>query len=464
MGACGTPGLMAVGKSGPEVVTSEDPRTVELSREEARHLLAAILLDLPAGSEAPRKEEPAFHVERALDAVRVVQMDPVRRVAESHHLSLALRMPGYRPSCLEDAERKARIVEVRAHERSLVPVSDLPLYMPRMRRAAERLRSSETGVSEAVRTVLDRLEREGPLQSRAFVTGAGKRVEGFWDRAGDPRTQATSLALEILWDEGRVTVFREAGTRVYDLPERHWPRDIRKAAQDMDDEEARRGRLLAYLSASGLGDVRDVHVLLDRSPASVRRDTVRWAVESGRALPVTVRGDAEHPRLEGLLLRPESLDAWESHAAPATRARSLEPCLLPPLDNVLWQRGLVARLMDLDYRWEVYVPQARRRVGPYGMPLWNGETLVGQVDAVFDRSERRLTGRVHPGASQGDASVSGARRGGRKDAHILRWAERALRDLARTLGRMEGTRPPEVFALWAGSSDGPKALGRSEGP
>lgn len=400
--------------------------SVEISRGEARALLGSTLR-APAGAEADGFQG-ATGLSSIFSRVRVIQMDPVRRVAESHHISLALRVPGYRPHALEAAERDACVAEVRAHERSLVPIGDLPLYMPRMRLARERLGEEEARVSGTVREVLDRLERDGPLPSRAFAVDPRSRVEGFWDRPGEPRTQAAALALEILWAQGRVTVVRENGTRIYDLPERRWPATVWNAAAWIEPEEARRGRLLAYLGAVGIASARGPRLCLDRSSPAERAAAVDWAVGTGRAVTVRVAEEGNRPPLGGLLVLRERLDELPEGGRDAASRGVRASRLLPPLDNLLWQRDLVRDLLDLAYRWEVYLPASRRAIGPYGMPVWTGDALAGQVDARLDRSTGRLVGRFYP-------TFRARERDRKRD---VRSAERALGDLACRLTRIEG--------------------------
>ena len=43
--------------------------------------------------------------------------------------------------------------------------------------------------------------------------------------------------------------------------------------------------------------------------------------------------------------------------------------LLPPLDNVLWDRERLADLFGFRYSWEIYLPPTKRRYGPYTMPV-----------------------------------------------------------------------------------------------
>ena len=38
---------------------------------------------------------------------------------------------------------------------------------------------------------------------------------------------------------------------------------------------------------------------------------------------------------------------------------------IAPLDNLIWDRGLIKELFDFEYTWEVYTPAAKRRFGYY---------------------------------------------------------------------------------------------------
>jgi uncharacterized protein YcaQ len=88
--------------------------------------------------------------------------------------------------------------------------------------------------------------------------------------------------------------------------------------------------------------------------------------------------------------------------------------LLPPLDNVLWDRERLADLFGFRYSWEIYLPPTKRRYGPYTMPVLEGDRFIGRLDARFDREERvlrvvQLT--LEPGAAVAGSDASGLVRG-----------------------------------------------------
>ncbi len=70
---------------------------------------------------------------------------------------------------------------------------------------------------------------------------------------------------------------------------------------------------------------------------------------------------------------------------PAGRWTDAGATFLAPLDPLAWDRDLLLRLWGFDYRWEVYVPAAKRRWGYYVLPLLYGDRFVGRIEPRIDR-------------------------------------------------------------------------------
>ena len=53
---------------------------------------------------------------------------------------------------------------------------------------------------------------------------------------------------------------------------------------------------------------------------------------------------------------------------------------LAPLDNLLWDRGMVKEIFDFEYKWEAYTPKNQRRYGHYVLPILHGDKFIGRIE------------------------------------------------------------------------------------
>ena len=96
---------------------------------------------------------------------------------------------------------------------------------------------------------------------------------------------------------------------------------------------------------------------------------------------------------------------WEATAGRGRPDRT--PRLLSPFDPLIRDRGRALELFGLDYRFEAFVPAARRRYGYYTMPVLVGDRFVGRLDLVSDRQSGTLRvdrAWAEPGTPRRDAS------------------------------------------------------------
>ncbi|HVX66096.1 MAG TPA: crosslink repair DNA glycosylase YcaQ family protein [Bryobacteraceae bacterium] len=346
-------------------------RESPISVEEARRIaLAAQGFDRARPARAPKLAD----LRRVLRQLGLVQIDCVNVVEQAHYQVPFSRLGPYDRSLLDElVYRKYEYLEQWAHEASIVPVEIWPLLGHRREALRWRGHGCETFLArfpEYPEWVLDQVRKRGPLAAGdlGVPDEAARRIPGSWWGSVPRAVLESHFGLGVL----AVAHRRQNFTRVFDLAERIVPDAHRSAAVERD--HAQRELLRRAARAHGIGTAADLADYY-RMPVGEARPRLAELVEAGELLPVRVAGWRE-----GAFL----------HREARVPARIEAASLLSPFDPVVWYRPRIARLFDFEYRMEVFVPDARRRWGPYVLPFLLGDRLVARVDLKADRSRRRL--------------------------------------------------------------------------
>jgi len=337
----------------------------------------------------PRGGVTRRHLARVFARTGLVQIDSVNVLVRSHYLPLFSRLGPYAATLLERAAYgpDRTLFEYWGHEASLLPLTSQPLLRWRMERARRGI-GTYGRIAQAVteeRAVLDRLRdeivRRGPLTASAFE---GARGTGSWWGWSDVK-----LGLEALFWCGEITTATRKGfERVYDLPERVFPRAILETPTPSEPDAQRE---LVRIAARALGvaaerDLRD-YFRLDLADARAR---VAELVSAGELQPVRVEG----LRNERFLVRGTPIP------------RRVEACaLVSPFDSLVWERTRTAELFGFDFRLEIYTPAHKRVHGYYVLPFLLGDRLVARVDLKHDRQAgvlRAIATHLEQGVRSGD--------------------------------------------------------------
>jgi len=362
-------------------------RRVRLSAAEARRIaLAAQGLH----RERPASAPDARHFRRAMQALKVLQLDFVNVLVPAHYLILWSRLGAY------DRQRFDRFVyrsgdytEQWAHEASIVPSDAWPLlahrraaYEPSKNNPLRKLRGRENYLA----AVLEQVREDGALTSADLPPLPGpKRRPGDWHRS-IPR-----WALEYHFARGDVAVAQRLGNfqRVYDLPERLIPRDYLETS--LDKVSSDREMLSRAAEALGVATLRDLADYFRMSPREAA-PRVEELVEEAVLCRVEVENWGEPGYLANTVQLPRAVEGAS---------------LLSPFDPIVWYRPRAERLFDFHYRIEIYVPASARKWGYYVLPFRLGDRIVARVDLKADRKTGRLlvlAAHEEPGVSTGECA------------------------------------------------------------
>jgi len=313
-------------------------------------------------------------LDEVLARLRSVQFDPLAPVGCNHDLVLQARVPEYKIGDWQDATYKDRVLyDGWDKQACLIPFSGYPsrrIFHQWHRAWFNRIWNDHP---HAVDAVLAELEARGPLLPKEFEFQEHRAEwKGSWFGPN-----LTKQVLRALWHTGRVMTSRRKGLHhIYDLAERVVP-PSHFSAPEMSERESLRELLKDRHEGVGM--------LRPNAPYEV------WSMPTNAA---TRRSVIDDLLAEGVLVSVD-IEGVRVNATPDFLAMVGQPvdgraCVLGPLDNLLWDRKLVAHVFGFDYLWEVYKPEALRKWGYYVLPVLVGDRFVARFDAMCRGGELRI--------------------------------------------------------------------------
>ena len=352
-------------------------KIVSIAASDARTLL----LDAQGLLANPRRQADSSSLQELITQLGFVQIDSINVVERAHHLTLGSRLDGYTPSLLTRLlEDQQALFEHWTHDASAIPLEFYPHWKPRFSRYLQRAKRSSwwqtrLGPDQArtIRHVRRRIEREGPLQSRDFEHDRNGQSGAWWG------WKPQKVALEHLWRSGELAIARRVNfQKVYDLAQRVFP-DAHQQPEPHNREHIQWACSTA-MERLVIATPTEIAAFWNAITAAEARQWCAAAVDTGLLVPVEVQPvDAAARPVAGY-----ALHDWQQRldAAPAPPRRVR---LLCPFDPVIRDRKRLLRLFNFDYRFEAFVPAAKRVFGYYVMPLLENDRVIGRVDPKFHR-------------------------------------------------------------------------------
>lgn len=317
-------------------------------------------------------------VAQALQHLEAVQIDPLCPFERNHHQVLYNRVQGYRPEWLDQVlyqEKKA--FEYYCNALCVLPIEDYAYFRCAMQHQQALVGARvDANMCQAMQQVLQYIQEQGQAATSDF--NSGQKISGWWDN--EPRTKIEKQAIDYLHLTGDLMITQRGynqRNRSYDLPERFVPPTLLE--QEVDHTVWERFAMLKFLRAYGLSQLGLFRFGWYNAPKAAKKRLLLELVEQGEVVPVQVEGvkrtyyclAADLPEL--------------TQAAPLPKSGAA--VILSPLDNLLWDRDRLEDFWDFHYRWEVYVPAAKRQYGYYVVPVLYGEWLVGRIEMRADREQ-----------------------------------------------------------------------------
>lgn len=312
-------------------------------------------------------------LKRAFDRLGFVQADPIRAPARAQDLLLRHRTKNYRAGDLERLYPKLELEEdffivygfmtkslqTLMHPRSEV---DVPAEGPRDWSAARR---------KLAQLVLGFVRERKEVHPREvddhFSHGS---VRNYWGGL----SSATTHLLAVMHYRGMLRIVRrERGIRIY---------AAHKHGSPPTDPVERRARIDRLVEAAV-----NIYAPL---PGKCLADLVRrlrfavpqWRGELKEALQ-RAKQRLAHAHVDGVEWY------WPSQENPKHSPSQNTVRLLTPFDPVVWDRDRFEIFWGWQYRFEAYVPAAKRRLGYYALPLLYGDRVIGWGNLRVEKGQLR---------------------------------------------------------------------------
>ncbi len=306
--------------------------------------------------------------------VGCIQFDPLDIAGKNPELVLQARVADFVPAMLDELLYQDRaLLDGFDKMMAIYPVEDWPYFRRRREAARNELRSQEA-VSAVTANIRAAIEQRGPLSS--IDLEHNQKVDWWWSP-----TSLSRAALESMYLSGELVIHHKVHTRkVYDLAERHISAELLNAPEPHPTDEAyHEWYVLRRLGSVGLLWNRSNQVWLMSVGTAARKKVMERLHEEGKIVDVQVEG-VEYP----FYLRAQELPLLETVlAAPEPTPQA---AFIAPLDNLVWERSMLEALFGFDYRWEVYVPPAKRKYGYYVLPVLYGDRFVGRIEPARQKN------------------------------------------------------------------------------
>ena len=330
---------------------------------------------------------------RAIDKLGFVQADPIRAPARAQDLTLRHRVAGYRAGDLERRYPKLALEEDFFVNYGYLPRRHHGLMHPRTPRAAWT-----PARWKQAHAVLAFVRERGAVHPREVDAHfAHGKVTNWFGGSSNASTQL----LDAMHYRGLLRVARrDGGTRIYAVRE---PQDCAAAATAAPDPATAASRMDALVDVVVRKYAPLPALSLGRLLSYLGGGVPQWTVHRAAAL-VRAKQRLAQVRIEGVeWYWPEDEKPQSARWQPDADVR-----LLTPFDPVVWDRHRFEIFWGWPYRFEAYLPAAKRKLGYYALPLLWRERVIGWGNVgVADGALRSSFGYTSGGAPR-EADFSAA--------------------------------------------------------
>jgi uncharacterized protein YcaQ len=310
-----------------------------------------------------------------------VQFDPIDVCGKNAELVFQSRVKDFNKQMLYDLLYKERkLIDYFDKNLAIMEMEDWK-YFGRIRDKHRKEGRGHDEVDAVVDEIKEIIHNNGPVCSKDF--DLGKRIDWYWSND----TKLSRVALETMYYRGDLVIHHKNGTnKYYALAEDFIPKSIFAAEEPYPRElEHMKWRVLRRISAVGMmwNKPSDAWLNIWNMKADERKQVFQELIQENKLIELTVENISE--KLYCLKADEELIKEILNNIQYKERTE-----FLAPLDSMLWDRKLIKKLFDFDYKWEIYTPQIERKYGYYVLPVLHGDHFAGRIEIINERKKKCL--------------------------------------------------------------------------
>lgn len=312
--------------------------------------------------------------------VGCIQFDPVDVCGKNSELVLQSRVAGFTKDMLYKLLYiDRRLIDYFDKNMAIFSIDDWK-YFSRKREAYKQKVRSKAQIDEAAEEIKSIVKEKGFASSKDI--GFNKQVDWYWSSATLSRA-----VLEALYFQGDLVIHHKKGTiKYYALANEHIPKEIFNADDpNLTLEQYWEWYILRRIGAVGMlwNKPSDAWLGIDGLKSADRNKIFNKIKSEGKVIEIQVENI---PNSLYCLVEDKPLVDMVLHKDNFTERTEF----IAPLDNMLWDRNLIEKIFNFEYRWEIYTPADKRKYGYYVLPVLSGDRFIGRIEVVNDKKSKQL--------------------------------------------------------------------------
>ena len=350
-------------------------RTVNLSNKQARQFIL-----LKQGLMGKYKFIEESGVYGYIKQAGCIQFDPIDICGKNAELVLQSRVEGFSKEMLYNLLYKDRkIIDYFDKNMSIFCIDDWRCFS-RVRASYHIYGRSMDKVNEASGKI------KSILKERGFVSSKDIDFNEKVDWSGNPTTLSRA-ALETMYFRGELIIHHKKGSiKHYALAREYISNEILNGRDpNLTEEEHLEWRVLRRIGAVGMlwNKPSDAFLGIDDLKAANRNLIFEKLFKSDRIIKIQIENI---PEIFYCLSTDRSLIDMVLY----NNEFEYRTEFIAALDNMMWDRKIIKKIFDFEYKWEIYTPIVKRKYSYYVLPVLSGDRFIGRIEIINDKKLKQL--------------------------------------------------------------------------